>query len=153
MDTLGGMVTTEPLRMAPGHVVRRLHQAYAAAWTRYVDPVLTGPQYAVLMAANAYPDIDQGSIAGRVALDRSTMADVCRRLEDRGLIRRETAPGDGRRKLLYLTETGSEVLATVGERVRRLHEEMLSGDDTAAFLERLNGLVKRWDSLADGPPD
>lgn len=61
-----------------------------------------------------------------------------------------TAPGDGRRKLLYLTEHGNEVLTTVGERVRRLHEEMLAGDDTNAFLERLNGLVERWDSLADG---
>ncbi len=150
MDTRGGTRPSGPLRGAPGHVVRRLHQAYAAAWTRHVDPVLTGPQFAVLMAADDFPEIDQGSIAARVALDRSTMADVCRRLEDRGLIRRVTAPGDGRRKLLYLTEHGSEVLTTVGERVRLLHEEMLAGDDTNAFLERLNGLVERWDSLADG---
>lgn len=135
------------LRAAPGHVVRRLHQAYSAAWARVVDPVLTGPQYAVLMAVDAFPGIDQGSIAGRVALDRSTMADVCRRLEDRALLRRETAPGDGRRKLLRLTDEGALVLADVGARVAALHERMLAEDETEAFLERLNGLVERWDGL------
>ena len=136
------------LSAAPGHVVRRLHQAYSAAWARFVDPVLTGPQYAVLMAVDAFPGIDQGSIAGRVALDRSTMADVCRRLEDRALLRRETAPGDGRRKLLRLTDDGALVLADVGARVARLHERMLAEDDTDVFLERLNGLVDRWDRLS-----
>src|SRR4051812_6362045 len=80
------------LLAAPGYVIRRLHQAYVAAWVRRVDPVLTGPQSAVLVAIHAYPGVDQGSLARAVSLDRSTMASIARRLEDRGLITRETPP-------------------------------------------------------------
>src|SRR5690242_16201926 len=74
----------------PGYVARRLHHAYAAAWQRHVDPLLTGPQFAVLTAVDAYPGVEQGSLARAVALDRSTMASIVRRLEDRKLIIRET---------------------------------------------------------------
>ena len=35
---------------APGYGARRMYQAYLAAWSRHVDPVLTGPQFAVLSA-------------------------------------------------------------------------------------------------------
>ena len=73
---------------APGYGARRLYQAYLAAWNRHVDAVLTGPQFAVLSAIRAYPDADQTALAGAVALDTSTMADVCRRMERRGLITR-----------------------------------------------------------------
>ncbi|XHU05447.1 MarR family winged helix-turn-helix transcriptional regulator [Amycolatopsis sp. WGS_07] len=74
------------LAAAPGYGARRLYQAYLAAWNRHVDSVLTGPQFAVLSAVRAYPGFDQTALAKAVALDTSTMADVCRRLENRGLI-------------------------------------------------------------------
>lgn len=45
-----------------------MYQAYLAAWSRHVDPVLTGPQFAVLSAIRAYPESDQSSLAGAVAL-------------------------------------------------------------------------------------
>ncbi|MFE7119287.1 MarR family transcriptional regulator, partial [Streptomyces sp. NPDC057654] len=38
------------LSAAPGYQVRRLYQAYVAAWVRLVDAALTGPQFAVLTA-------------------------------------------------------------------------------------------------------
>ena len=53
---------------APGYGARRMYQAYLAAWNRHVDPVLTGPQFAVLSAIRAYPASDQSSLAGAVAL-------------------------------------------------------------------------------------
>jgi MarR family transcriptional regulator, temperature-dependent positive regulator of motility len=152
MNTTGAQTTPEPLRTAPGFLVRRLYQAYTAAWARHVDPVLTGPQYAVLTAVSAYPEVDQGSLAAVVALDRSTMADVCRRLEDRGLISRTVAPSDGRRKLLGLTAQGAEVLGGVAARVDRLEgalmrDEGLAPDDE--LLLRLELLSRRWETVCD----
>lgn len=151
-----GMPTVTPapppdLLAAPGYGARRLYQAYLAAWNRHVDAVLTGPQFAVLSAVRAYPGSDQSSLASAVALDTSTMADLCRRLERRGLIRRVESPRDARRKLLSLTEEGETVLAQVNNRARRLDTALLDvenldgGLDIAAVL---NTLAARWEEVA-----
>ena len=149
----GAPRTPEPLRSAPGFLVRRLHQAYAAAWLRHVDAALTGPQFAVMTAVHAYPRVDQGTLAASVSLDRSTMADVCRRLEDRALIRRDTAPSDGRRKLLSLTPQGETLLADVTRRVARLNMRLMNSRDDAGELEpllaTLDQLSERWEQVAD----
>ncbi len=150
----GGPDTPEAIRHAPGFLARRLHQAYTAAWARRVDPVLTGPQYSVLATIDAHPHRDQGSLAYTVALDRSTMADVCRRLEDRGLIERTTAPSDGRRKLLELTAEGHDALERTRRRVAVLEGELLASrvDDHDRLLADLEALSQRWETVAAAPP-
>src|SRR5687767_7139104 len=127
-DRVSDVSTPAELLAAPGYVARRLYQAYVATWARWVDATLTGPQFAV----RGRPGEDQGSLASAVALDRSTMADIVRRLEERGLITRQTAVNDRRRKLLYLTEAGTQQLVAVERRARALDEQLLEGYDAAA---------------------
>jgi MarR family transcriptional regulator, temperature-dependent positive regulator of motility len=147
----GEAITTPPeLLAAPGYVARRLYQSYVALWTRAVDPVLTGPQFAVLTAVDNYPGVDQGSLASSVALDRSTMADIVRRLEDNGLIVRHTAMHDGRRKLLHLTEAGARRLEEVNRRARELDEHLLKGYSQAErerVLREITALATQWEAL------
>jgi DNA-binding MarR family transcriptional regulator len=143
----------DALTAAPGYQVRRLYQAYTAAWVRSVDPVLTGPQYAVLTAVDAAPGQDQRSLASAVALDTSTMADVARRLENRGLIVRRTAAEDGRRKLLYLTEDGERSLRAAKLRARALDERLLApydADQRAQLMHLLDALAGHWEGLTEG---
>lgn len=143
--------TPTDLLAAPGYGARRLYQAYLSAWNRHVDPVLTGPQFAVLLAVRAHPDSDQSSLAGAAALDTSTMADLCRRLERRGLIRRVESPRDARRKLLSLTDAGERVLSEVHDRARRLDRALLSGDEISGDIDvaaLLNLLGARWEAVA-----
>ena len=137
---------------APGYGARRLYQAYLAAWSRHVDSVLTGPQFAVLSAVRAYPDADQSSLAGAVALDTSTMADVCRRMERRGLIRRHESPHDARAKVLTLTEDGERALTEVNRRARALDEALLAKCPPAQRAEMatmLNDLAQQWEAVLD----
>ncbi|HEY4418492.1 MAG TPA: MarR family transcriptional regulator [Pseudonocardia sp.] len=144
--------TPPELLTAPGYVVRRLHQAYVAAWVRRVDPVLTGPQIAVLVAIHAYPGVDQGSLARAVSLDRSTMASVARRLEDRGLITRETPPEDGRKRLLHLTAAGEAARQEVTRKTGEFDALLMAGyggPETDALLERLLRLAENWERLID----
>ena len=136
---------------APGYGARRLYQAYLAAWNRHVDSVLTGPQFAVLSAVRAYPEADQSSLAGAVALDTSTMADVCRRMERRGLIRRTEAPHDARAKVLTLTPAGEQALTEVNRRARALDEALLAGctpEERPRIAALLNGLGEQWEAVA-----
>lgn len=140
------------LTAAPGYQVRRLYQAYLAVWTRSVDPVLTGPQFAVLQAVDASPGHDQRSMASAVALDTSTMADVARRLENRGLIVRRTAADDGRRKLLYLTEEGERTLREANSRARSLDERLLEpfgAERREEIVHLLTSLADHWEGLTE----
>jgi DNA-binding MarR family transcriptional regulator len=142
------------LTAAPGYQARRLYQAYLAIWLREVDPVLTGPQFAVLQTVQAHPGRDQRSLASAVALDTSTMADVAKRLEGRRLIRRQTAADDGRRKLLYLTEEGERVLREADHRARALDQLLLEpfGEaERTTYLHMLTSLADHWVGLAEGP--
>ncbi|MEV8017425.1 MarR family winged helix-turn-helix transcriptional regulator [Streptomyces sp. NPDC086554] len=140
------------LTAAPGYQVRRLYQAYLAVWIRAVDPTLTGPQFAVLTAVDASPGHDQRSMASAVALDTSTMADVARRLENRGLIVRKTAADDGRRKLLYLTAEGERTLRDSHRRARELDQRLLEpfGDERREeVMQLLTSLADHWEGLAE----
>ncbi|TGB09155.1 MarR family winged helix-turn-helix transcriptional regulator [Streptomyces sp. MZ04] len=142
----------DALTAAPGYQVRRLYQAYLAVWIRAVDPTLTGPQFAVLTAVDASPGHDQRSMASAVALDTSTMADVARRLENRGLILRKTAADDGRRKLLYLTEEGERALRESNRRARELDQRLLEpfGDERREeVMHLLTSLADHWEGLAE----
>jgi DNA-binding MarR family transcriptional regulator len=150
-DPLTASVPPPELLAAPGFLARRLYQAYLAAWARNVDQTLTGPQFAVLTAVARYPRADQGSLAAAVALDRSTMADVVRRLEERGLVRRETDVSDGRRKLVSLTLAGSEAYNNAYRKARELDEMLLAGRtpvERQALMADLTELVERWERIA-----
>jgi len=148
----GALEVPPSLLAAPGYVARRLYQAYLAVWVRTVDATLTGPQFAVLTAVNTYPGVDQGSLASSVALDRSTMADIVRRLEDRGLVLRSSDAKDGRRKLLHLTELGSAKLSEVNARARELDELLLrdySRTQRVRLLDELTELAELWEGMAE----
>lgn len=143
--------TPKPLLEAPGFLVRRMYQAYVASWVRQVDGVLTGPQFAVLVAVDEHPGSDQGSLASAVALDRSTMADIARRMQEKGLITRIPDLKDGRRRLLNLTAEGHETLARSNTRARQLDEQLLAGmdaDERAHVMTVLESLSERWLNLA-----
>jgi MarR family transcriptional regulator, temperature-dependent positive regulator of motility len=144
--------TPPELLDAPGYLVRRLYQAYTALWNQRVDSRLTGPQFAILQAVQHNPGVDQGSLASVVALDRSTMADVARRLERRELIVRRTDTVDTRRKLLSLTETGTRVLAETSRRARELDAVLLAGDPSGGrqgLLGDLTRLSLAWEQLTE----
>ncbi len=137
---------------APGYVARRLNAAYVAAWQRHVDPVLTGAQFAVLTAVDAYPGVEQGFLARAVALDRSTMGSLVGRLEARGLITRSTPAEDGRKRLLHLTDDGATTLRDAYARARALDRLLMKGCTEAeqeALLRQLNALSEYWESLVE----
>lgn len=148
----GELPVPQALLAAPGYVARRLYQSYVAAWVRQVDATLTGPQFAVLTAVNAYPGAEQGSLASSVALDRSTMASIVRRLEDRLWITRETPANDGRKRLLYLTEQGEAILRDADRRARELDVLLMKGygsERQDELLRQLTALSEHWESLVD----
>lgn len=133
-------------RNAPGHLARRALQLHNALWLQHVGETLTPLQYGVLTALEMEPGIDQRTLGERIALDKSTIADMVARLTRRGLVSRSGDADDGRRKILRLTEEGRAVLYEVAPAVFTIGAEMLSPlavEDREELLRLLRCLVYR----------
>lgn len=131
--------------LAPGHLLRRAQQLHTAVFAEAVaDRDLTTPQFAVLSALAQTPSIDQVTLSLRLAIDRSTIADVLARLEDRQLIKRTRDKRDRRRNVLELTAAGEALyrssLADVVAVGKRLLDP-LSEREQATLLKLLTKMI------------
>ena len=139
----------------PGHLIRRLQQIAVAIFIDETAAYNLRPvQYATLLAVRLRPGMEHARLAESVALDRSTLVDVVRRLEARGLVRRETTEEDRRVKLVYLTDEGAAVLDAVEAAVDRAQERILAPlkpEDRAPFLAMLQKIVSGNNDLSRAP--
>ena len=92
----------------PGFLIRRLNQIhYALFHGATVDFEITPVQYGVLTILALSTDaLDQTSLCAEVGVDRTTVADVTRRLAARGLLHQSRSREDGRQKLTRISEAG-----------------------------------------------
>lgn len=138
----------------PGHLLRRMQQVHTLLWTAMASEEITSPQFAVLNGLAGRPDSDQRTLGELAWLDRSTAADVIRRLADRGLVTRVRDNGDGRRNLLRLSAEGERVHQRLQARTTRMNEVMLAPlDDTEreTLLSLMRRVVDAGERLRDLP--
>jgi DNA-binding MarR family transcriptional regulator len=113
--------------MTPGFMLRRAHQIAVGIFAEECGEFdLTTTQHGVLTALRTFPALDQISLGRLLGLDRSTVGTVVKRLEERGLIRREVRGDDKRRRVLHLTAAGERLQDAVGEAAARAHDRLLS---------------------------
>jgi DNA-binding MarR family transcriptional regulator len=79
----------------------------ANAWM--LSQGVTADQYVLLSVVAREPGITQISIVDRTASDPNTVAAILRRLEQRGLIRREAHARDRRARCVFLTAEGQRI--------------------------------------------
>ena len=96
-----------PLWRRPGYLIRRLHQIhYALFFEECAGFGITPVQYGLLTILSTNPNADQVTLANALGIDRTNVADVLRRLEQGGLIRRKRSVEDRRMVLARLTPAG-----------------------------------------------
>lgn len=139
----------------PGHLIRRCQQiAVGLFLDRCAEFDLTPVQYAVLRTVHVQPGVDQITVAGLAALDRSNMARICVGLEGRGLLRRLPDPADRRARRLSLTSEGEALLQRADPEVERVQDELLSPlrpDERTAFLSALRAIVEAHNEHSRAP--
>jgi DNA-binding MarR family transcriptional regulator len=143
------------LMQRPGVLIRRLHQVHSAMFQEETAGFgVTPVQYSLLTLLMETPGIEQGTAAAGLRLDRFTTADVVRRLEAAGLLRRK--PGaDRRARTLFLTRKGLNVFEAMRESVQRAHQrlvEPLPERRRGALLRMLQELVDRHATVGAPPP-
>ncbi len=129
---------------APGHLIRLAQQRHQVLWAQLVGGELTSVQFAILAILRREPELDQRTLGGRASVDTSTIADVCRRLEQRGLLARGRDANDSRRLVLWVTPRAEELLRRVSPHVAQVGDMLLDGLDASerrSFLTLLEKLL------------
>lgn len=98
----------------PGYLIRRLHQIHIGLFAEECGPEdLTPVQFAILTVLQGGEEMDQLTLSTSVGVDRTSGADVIRRLERRGLLTREASTRDRRVRIVKITEQGKTFTARV----------------------------------------
>jgi MarR family transcriptional regulator, temperature-dependent positive regulator of motility len=144
--------TTNPIDRSPIHLLHRAHQAVGqifAAGMRTND--LTPRQLAVLVAVAENEGLSQTDLVGRTGIDRSTLADVVKRLKGKGLLQRRRTKEDARAYAVKLTEEGHKVLRTAEPLAKRVEERILDAlpaKRRAEFMSALASIVSTLEAPA-----
>jgi MarR family transcriptional regulator, temperature-dependent positive regulator of motility len=129
----------------PGHLARRFQQIAVAVFLAEIEQAgfdLTPVQYAALAAISANPSIDQITLAGLIAYDRTTITGVIDRLVQKNLVIREASSRDRRARVLTLTTEGKKTLRAITPAVEAAQATMLRGLTAAEGRELMRLLRK-----------
>lgn len=119
----------------------KLHRERVADRLRPLD-VHIG-QDLVLMVLLEDGPMNQKTLAGALDVEQATITAVAGNLREKGLVARESLPGDGRVSILRLTEQGHERAQDVSEIWSSLENRLLEGfanserKSVAAVLKRM----------------
>jgi DNA-binding MarR family transcriptional regulator len=114
----------------PGHLARRFQQIAVAVFLTEVEKTghdVTPVQYAALVAVGANPGIDQVTLAGLIAYDRTTITGVVDRLVQKGFVARHESSRDRRARELKITDPGRRILRSVTPAVEAAQATMMRG--------------------------
>ncbi|EGT5683157.1 MarR family transcriptional regulator [Cronobacter turicensis] len=127
------------------HLLRQLFQQHTAQW-QLALPELTKPQYAVLRSIAENPGIEQVALTGAAVSTKATLAEMLSRMESRGLVRRESAPEDKRRRFIYLTPEGEALLCASipkGDAVDEAFLGKLNAEERALFATLITRMIDK----------
>lgn len=106
---------------------------------------LTPRQYAVLVTVSLWEGLSQTELVEKTGIDRSTLADIVRRMLKKGFLQRRRTKEDARAYAVKLTEEGWNALKAADPLVKRVDDKILSTlpnpQQRDRFLEDLNTIV------------
>lgn len=144
-----------PLWTRPGYLIRRLHQIHVALFLEECKASrLTPVQYGLLTALRFRGELDQGSLAEELGLDRTSTAEVLKRLESRGLVSRKANPRDRRARLAKITRRGRSITAAMFSSMQRAQDRLcapLSQKERDVFMATLARLIEANNEYGRGP--
>ncbi len=133
------------LDRSPVHLLHRASQSVTDLFSREIKSDLTPRQLAVLTAVARNEGCNQTDIVEQTGIDRSTMAEMVRRLVDKGLIERRRSKKDTRAYVIKLSQNGQRILKSAEPLAKRVDDKVLHalGGRGTAFLDSLSLLAQR----------
>jgi DNA-binding MarR family transcriptional regulator len=152
--------STGRLDRSPIHLLHRAGQCAGDVFLAEIgDSDLTPRQYAVLVTVSQNEGLSQTDLVDRTGVDRSTLADIVRRMLKKGLLQRRRTKEDARAYAVRLTEDGWRVLRTCEPMIKRVEERILQAlpakhrdqfiADLATIISALDPEKPETDETAD----
>lgn len=142
------------LSESPAHLMRRCHQFYGDLYSRESGAQdLTKQQYLVLLALEHHEGrgISQTALVETTGIDRSTLAEMVRRMLERSLISRERVKDDQRANAVAITPAGRKALRgarLAASRAERAFLEALPVAERGRFVKSLAVIAAAADDFA-----
>ena len=143
------------LERSPIHLLHRAGQCASDVFQGEMGAGdLTPRQYAVLVAVSQNEGSSQTNLVERTGVDRSTLADIVRRMLKKGLLQRRRTKDDARAYAVKLTDEGWRILKAADPLARRVDEKILAalpGQQRERFLQDLTLIVEALGKLQTEP--
>ncbi len=133
------------LDRSPIHLLHRASQRASDVFQGEIEGDLTPRQFAILVTVAQNEGLSQTHLVTRTGIDRSTLADVIRRMLKKGLIQRRRTREDARAYAVRLTDEGWRVLRAAEPLARRADEKILSAltnTEKDRFVKGLTEIVR-----------
>ena len=145
-------VTTMVSTASAIHLLHRAGQCADDLFSTEIDSAqLTPRQYIVLKSASVAGEASQTALVEATGIDRSTVADIVRRLVERGLLQRERTKHDARMYAVSVTVAGAEALAKADPTRQRCEDRLLDAipaKDRESFLRSLQSIIDTFGPIS-----
>jgi DNA-binding MarR family transcriptional regulator len=143
---------TNRLEQSPIHLLHRAGQCAGEIFLTEMGAAdLTPRQYAVLVTVSLWEGLSQTELVEKTGIDRSTLADIVRRMLKKGYLQRRRTKEDARAYAVKLTDEGWNALKAADPLVKRVDDKILSTlaspQQRDRFLEDLNTIVNALSKL------
>jgi MarR family transcriptional regulator, temperature-dependent positive regulator of motility len=136
---------SDRLSRSPIHLLHRAGQCAGDIFhAEMKDGDLTPRQLAVLLTVANNEGLSQTGLVDRTGIDRSTLADIVRRMQRKGLLQRRRTKEDARAYAVKLTDEGRRVLRTAEPLSKRVDDrilEALPAKQREQFVDDLLAIV------------
>jgi DNA-binding MarR family transcriptional regulator len=138
--------TAGRLERSPIHLLHRAGQCAGDIFqAEMASGDLTPRQFAVLLTVAHNEGLSQTDLVEKTGIDRSTLADIVRRMLKKGLLQRRRTKEDARAYAVKLTDEGWRILKSAEPMAKRVDDRILSALPNAQrdrFMTDLNTIVQ-----------
>src|ERR1043166_7027968 len=139
------------LSEAPSHLIRRCQQFYGDLYAREVGSrELTKQQFILLCALEQHDGASQTTLVEITGIDRSTLAEMVRRMLEKGLLSRERTEEDARANAVAISPSGRKALRgarNAADRAERALLEALPQPERLKFVKALSQIAQAAEQM------
>src|SRR4029077_15785145 len=140
------------LAQAPSHLIRRCQQYFGDLYAQEPGARdLTTQQFTVLAALEHNEGVSQTELVAMTGIDRSTLAEMARRMVDKGLLSRERTEEDQRANAVAISASGRKALRaarTASDRAEKKLLETLPPAERPRLVRLLSEIASAGEAYA-----
>src|SRR5579872_5274496 len=140
------------LAEAPSYLIRRCQQFFGDLYAREAGPrELTKQQFMVLAALEHNDGVSQTALVEITGIDRSTLAEMVRRMLEKDLLSRERTEEDQRANAIAISPAGRKALRgarNAADRAERALLDALPAPERQKFVKSLSQIASAAEHFA-----